>query len=62
MFNVTRPWDDESNRKLGEPDHYEPLNFDNLTIRRENFDTVDYYSSSVSREENANNVQATPDS
>ena len=58
MFNVIRPWDDDSNRKLGEPDRYEPLNFNNLTIRRETFDTVDYYSSSVSREENANSEPA----
>ena len=58
MFNVTRPWDDESNRKLGEPDHYEPLNFDDRIIRRTTFDTADYCSSSVSRKENLDNAWA----
>ena len=54
MFNVTRPWDDESNRTLCEPDRYEPLDSDHLTIIRESFGKVDHYSSSVSVEENAN--------
>ena len=58
MFNVIRPWDDESNGVLGKPDTYEPLNFDHLDVRHETFDTVDYCSPSVSREENANSVPA----
>jgi hypothetical protein len=58
MFNVTRPWDDESNRKFGKSVRYEPLNFDNRAIRRTTFDTTDYCSSSVSREENTNVGQA----
>ena len=58
MFNVIRPWDDESNRKFGEPVRYEPLKFDNRAIRRTTFDTTDYCSSSVSREENTNIGQA----
>ena len=53
MFNVTLPWDDMSNRKFGEPDPYEPLKLDSHTISRTPFDTADYCSSSVSREENA---------
>jgi hypothetical protein len=58
MFNVTRPWDDESNRKFGEPDYYEPLIFDKHTIRRTTVDSVDYFSASVSKEENAENTRA----
>ena len=43
------------------PDRYDPLDFGSLSIRRETFDEVDY-SRCVSRDENANNVQAaTPD-
>ena len=57
MFNVTLPWNDESNRLLsGEPPGYDPLPSGNF--RREDFDKVDYYSRHVSREENANNAQA----
>jgi hypothetical protein len=58
MFNVTLPWDDESNRKLGEPERYNPLTFTGTRIDRETFDQVDYYSRRVSREENAGNIQA----
>ncbi|SRR5258708_729644 len=58
MFNVRLPWDHESNSRLGEPDHYDPLSFSNLTIRSETFGQVDYCSRSVSRVENANNVLA----
>ncbi len=62
MFNVTLSWDDESNRLLGEPPHYDPLTSGNFTIRREAFGKVDYYSRHVSREENANNaLAASPD-
>ncbi len=58
MFNVTLPWDDESNRRLGIPDPYDPLSMSDFAIRRETFGQVDYYSCHVSREENSNNVQA----
>jgi len=62
MFNVTLPWDDESNRTFGIPDLYDPLDFGHLGIRRETFGEVDHYSRCVSRDENANNVRAaTPD-
>ena len=62
MFNVILPWNDESNRKFGEPVRYEPLNFDNRAIRRTTFDRTDYFSSSVSKEENTNiGLAASPD-
>ena len=58
MFNVRLPWDDESNRRFGLPDRYDPLNFNDLSIRHETFGEVDHYSRFVSRDENANNIQA----
>jgi len=58
MFNVRLPWDDQSNRTFGIPDRYEPLDFGHLIIRHESFEEVDHYSRCVSRDENANNVQA----
>ncbi len=58
MFNVTLPWDDESNRTLGEPYRYDLLSSDSFAIRRETFGKVDYYSRRVSREENVGNTQA----
>ena len=61
MFNVTLPWDDESNRTLGEPGRYDPLSSDNFAIRRETFGKVDYYSRRVAREETTNTGAASPD-
>ena len=58
MFNVMRPWDDESNGLLGTPDTYEPLNSDHLNTVQSSFGTVDYCSRAVSREENANSALA----
>ena len=58
MFNVTLPWDDESNRTLGIPKQYDLLDLDNVTIRHEKFVKREYYSRHVSRNENINNVQA----
>lgn len=58
MFNVTLPWDDESNKALGEPYSYGLLCLDDIAIHRETFGKVDYYSRRVSREENAGNTQA----
>jgi hypothetical protein len=60
MFNVMLEWDDPSNRQLGVPEFYEPLNcgpFVN-TLERD-FDRVDHYSSYVSAETIAGNMQAT---
>ncbi|KAN0106961.1 hypothetical protein V8E52_010629 [Russula decolorans] len=56
MFNVTLPWDDRSNRRLAEPEPYDPLTL--ASIVRENFGQVDYYSRHVSRGENSGNIQA----
>ena len=58
MFNVTLPWDDESNKTLGEPCHYDRLSSDSFAIRRETFGKVDYYSRRVLREETVGNTQA----
>ena len=58
MFNVSLPWDDESNRRFGAPDPYDPLDVCQVGIRHETFDEVDHYSRCVSRDENSNNVQA----
>ncbi|KAF8474351.1 hypothetical protein DFH94DRAFT_695423 [Russula ochroleuca] len=56
MFNVTLPWDDQSNRRLAEPERYDSLIF--ASVIRETFGQVDYYSRRVSREENAGNTWA----
>jgi hypothetical protein len=62
LFNVTLPWDDESNKTFGDPPHYDPLSSDSFTIRDENFGKTDHYSRGVSREDNAHNIHAkTPD-
>lgn len=58
MFNVIRPWDDQSNRNFGEPDEYESLDLPYNPIRRTTFDAADYCSSSVFRGEYANNTLA----
>ena len=58
MFNVRLPWDDESNRRFGIPDRYDPLAFDDLSIRRDTFDEVDHYSRFVSSVE-SDYIQAT---
>ena len=63
MFNVMLPWNHESNRTLGQPEPYEPLDcgpFAN-TLKRQ-FDGVNHYSRYVSAEISAGNRQAmTPD-
>ena len=61
MFNVTLPWDDESNKILGEPGRYDTLSSDSFVIWRETFGKVDYYSRRVSREESPNTEAASPD-
>ena len=63
MFNVMLPWDHESNRRLGEPVHYESLSCGPFAdILKDPLDIGEYYSPSVSAETNARNTQAiTPD-
>ena len=59
MFNVTLPWNHESNRTLGEPKPYELLDcgpFANILKRQ--FDGADHRSRYVSAETNAGNLQA----
>ena len=59
MFNVILPWSHESNRTLGQPEPYEPLDCGPLTdtLKRQ-FDRVKHYSRYVSAERNAGNRQA----
>ena len=57
MFNVTLSWDDESNRTLGEPCHYDRLRSGDFAIRDATFDKVDHYSSRVLREEVVDDTQ-----
>jgi hypothetical protein len=59
MFNVMLPWDDPSNRTLGVPEFYEPLDCGPFTNTLEGaFDKVDHYSRNVTAEQNAGNTQA----
>jgi hypothetical protein len=58
MFNVTLPWDDPSNTKLGMPDAYESLEQDPDNVRPSEFDQVEYYSCHVFGVENDDEVQA----
>ena len=59
MFNVTLPWDDPSNEKVGKPDYYKPLeqgHFVNVCNRE--FYEAEYQSPHVAKVENSGNVQA----
>jgi hypothetical protein len=59
MFNVTLPWDHESNGILGEPVQYESLSCGPYAnILQEPFDKGEYCSSYVSTEANTGNRQA----
>ena len=59
MFNATLPWDDPSNRKIGEPDPFRSLEQDNfVNVLSSAFHQVEYYSPQVSEVENAGNAQA----
>jgi hypothetical protein len=63
MFNVTLPWDHESNGKLGKPEYYDPLDCGPFANTIETpFDKVDHNSRFVTAEPNTGNLQAmTPD-
>ena len=56
FFNVTLPWDSQSNRRLAQPEPYDPLT--QASITRENFGPVNRCSRTVSGVENAENTQA----
>ena len=54
MFNVTRPWDDPSNRLVGRPEPYDPLDGGPFTNTIEaQFDEVVLISRFVTAETNA---------
>ena len=57
MFNVTLPWDDPSNRKLGVPEKYESLDCGPFCVERD-FVNVEHYSRCVTPEPNAGNQKA----
>ena len=63
MFNVTLPWDHESNRTLGVPEPYDRLDLGPFSnVRESNFSAGVYYSRSVTPEANAGGFQVmTPD-
>ncbi|KAF8474364.1 hypothetical protein DFH94DRAFT_126318 [Russula ochroleuca] len=63
MFNVTLPWDDPSNQKLGKPEEYKTLDRGRFVNARDGeIPQTEYNSSHVSKVENAGNVHAeTPD-
>ena len=63
MFNVMLPWDHPSNRTIGNPEPYEPLDCGPFTnTLGADFDKVGHYSRYVVAEANAGNMQAiTPD-
>ncbi|KAF8474361.1 hypothetical protein DFH94DRAFT_673102, partial [Russula ochroleuca] len=60
MFNVTLPWNDPSNTKLGKPEEYKTLEQGHfVNVRDIELGEVEYFSSHVSTEESAGNVYAT---
>ena len=59
MFNVTLPWDDPSNNRLGKAEPYEPLHCGEFVNSHETpFVKGDYYSPNVSSERNIDNPLA----
>ena len=59
MFNVRLPWDHPSNRVLGEPDHYEPVDLGPfVNIRESRLGRGEYHSRHVSTQEHNIGVQA----
>lgn len=62
MFNVTLPWDDPSNRTLGNPDPYEHVHVHYISpvnTQERRFHSVEHYSRSVFAMENPVSVPAT---
>ncbi|KAI0285681.1 hypothetical protein BC826DRAFT_1178973 [Russula brevipes] len=61
MFNVTLSHNHPSNRTVGEPDHYDPLDLGKfVNSRKPTLDKGDYLSRQVSSEENDNPQAAKP--
>ena len=59
MFNVTLPWNHPSNNRLGEPDHYKPLDWGPFAnIREATLAKGDYYSRNVFTQDNSGNIHA----
>jgi len=59
MFNVTLPWDNPLNNKLGQPDYYEPLELGQfLNVHKASFEKGDYNTPNVSGQNNAGNPLA----
>jgi hypothetical protein len=59
MFNVTLPWDDLSNAKLGIPNDFRSLEQGHFVdVRGSQFRQAEYHSPCVSKVENAGNDQA----
>ena len=61
MFNVSLPWNDPSNTKLGMPQEYKSLEQDPVNVRCLKFDEMVYYSPHVSGVEDANNHVESPE-
>jgi hypothetical protein len=59
MFNVTLEWNDVSNKKFGEPDHYKRLDDDPFNnIRESTLAKGEYYSRNMSLQDHTDNVHA----
>jgi hypothetical protein len=59
LFNVMLPYDHPSNRRLGDPVPYKPLNFGPfVNTFRTNFQKVEHCSPPVSSDPNDSNVHA----
>jgi hypothetical protein len=59
MFNVTLPWDDPLNNRLGELESYEPLDRGPfVNIHKTSFDKGDYNTPNVSGQKNTENRRA----
>ena len=59
MFNVTLPWDDPSNNKLGHVEFYQPLDCGHFVNSHETpFVKGNYHSPNVSSERNIYNMWA----
>jgi hypothetical protein len=60
MFNVTLPWNDPSNTKLGKPEEYKILEQGHfVNVRDIELGKVEHFSPHMSTEESAGNVYAT---